>query len=175
MKWLSGARRVFNRLLDGTVIVSAGILIFIMLSVSIDVLRRYLFNQSFVWVTQISEYGLVYITFLGAAWLLREEGHVYMETVVEMLGRKSQAFLSIVVSLIGIVVSFFFTLYGLLVTLDHLRRGVYEPTLLQLPLAPVLAVIPFGSLLLLVQFIFRAHDGLRLFKQEKDPGNPGQQ
>lgn len=173
MKSLFRARRAFNRLLDGTVIVSAAILIFIMLSVSIDVIRRYLFNESFIWVTQISEYGLVYITFLGAAWLLKEEGHVYMETVVERLSKKSQAFLGILVSLVGIVVSFFFTVHGLLVTLDHLQRGVYEPTLLQLPLAPVLAVIPFGSLLLLIQFIFRALDGLQLLKQERDLGHSG--
>ena len=154
---------LFDRLLEYTVWCSAAILIFMMMSITVDVLRRYFLHEAFVWTTQISEYGLVYITFLGAAWLLKKEGHVHMETVIEMLSKRGQAFLGIISSIVGMVVAFFFTWYGMTVAVDHLRRGIYEPTILQLPVGYVLVIIPIGSLLLLIQFIRRTYAFSRLF------------
>ena len=52
---------------------SAATLIFVamMLVVCAEVLLRYGFNSPISWVVEISEYALLWITFLGAAWVLR--------------------------------------------------------------------------------------------------------
>jgi TRAP-type C4-dicarboxylate transport system permease small subunit len=116
-----------------------------MFSVALDVFCRYLLNRPMVWVIPLSEYSLVYITFLGTAWLLREEGHVTMETFTEKLGKGSQAVFGMGGSILG-PCQRRFTWYGTL-NVDHFKQesavGVME-----MPIAPVLAIIPIGSFFL---------------------------
>jgi TRAP-type C4-dicarboxylate transport system permease small subunit len=42
------------------------------------------------WTLDIAEYLLYAITFLGAPWVLREEGHIAIELVVERLPRRAR-------------------------------------------------------------------------------------
>lgn len=147
----------FDLALDVMATLAAIILIFIMVCVCMDALGRYFFNHPFIWVTQITEYSLLYITFLGSAWLLRREGHVMMEIVVSRLSRGVQAILGIISSLIGVFIYVFFLWYGVVVTWDHWQRGIFDPTILQFPKAPVIAIIPIGSFFLIVQFVRRAY------------------
>lgn len=147
--------RVFDKLLDLMCFIAKLILAFVMFSVAGDVFFRYVLNAPSVWVIPISEYSLVFVTFLGTAWLLREEGHVTMETFLEKRGDRGRALLGMISSIIGLVVSFIFVWYGAITTYDHFRRGIYESAVMEMPIAPVLAIIPLGSFFLLIQFIRR--------------------
>jgi TRAP-type C4-dicarboxylate transport system permease small subunit len=60
---------------------SACLLAFVCLAVCIDVVLRLFVNESLQWVNEISEYSLVYVTFLGAAWLLKSEGHAMFTAI----------------------------------------------------------------------------------------------
>ena len=145
--------RIFDKILNLMCFLAKLIIAFVMFSVSFDVICRYIFNSPMIWVIPISESSLVYVTFLGAAWLLREKGHVTMETFTEKLGKGGQVLFGMFGSILGIIVSAIFTWYGALTTYDHFRRGIYESTVMEMPVAPVLAIIPVGCFLLLVQFI----------------------
>jgi len=56
---------------------------------------------------------------------------------------------------LGIIVSFVFVWYGALTTYDHFVHGIYESAVMEMPIAPVLAIIPIGSFFLLAQFVRR--------------------
>lgn len=156
--------KVFDKCLEAMCAIAKLIIAFIMFSVALDFLFRYILNRPMVWVIPLSEYSLVYITFLGAAWLLREEGHVTMETFVEKLGERGRVLVGIGSSIVGIVVSIIFTWYGAVTTYDHFRRGIYESAVMEIPIAPVLAVIPIGSFFLLIQFLRRIGKSFRTGK-----------
>lgn len=132
------------------------ILVFIMLSVCLEVILRYFMNRPQIWVTEVTECLLLYITFLSSAWLLREEGHVKVDIVLNRLKPASVAFLGIVNSVIGIFVSVILTIYGFGVTWDYFQRGIYTPSAMEIPVSAILVIIPIGSLMLFVQFIRRA-------------------
>ena len=55
------------------------------LLVCMDVASRSLRLFAMPWTLDVSEYLLYGITFLGAPWVLREQGHVAIEIVVERL------------------------------------------------------------------------------------------
>ena len=144
----------------GGVLLSQGetpnyILIFIMLSVGLEVVLRTFFNRPQIWVTEVTEVMLLYITFLGSAWLLREGGHVKVDIILNRLKQKTIAFLGIISSIIGIFVSIILTVFGFSVTLDYLQRGIYTPTAMEIPISAIVVVIPIGSLMLFLQFIRR--------------------
>lgn len=144
------------------------IILFMMLSISVGVVMRFFFHRSLVWLTEISGYGMVFMTFLVAAWVLREEGHVRIDLLVEHLKPKKRAFLEFITSIAGAVVCLVITGYSIVVTLDHLKRGVFTATDLEIPWAILLAVIPVGVLTLSIQFLIRAR---RYFKEARHGGD----
>ena len=143
----------FDRTLGVFFFLSILFLVFILVSVTIEVVGRYFFNKPQDWVIEYSEYALLFIAFLGAAWLLKKRGHVKMDLVINKLGPKTNAVISTITSIIGAVMCFIVTWYGVLVTIDQFQRGIYANTPLETPTAYVLFIIPIGSALLFLQFL----------------------
>jgi TRAP-type C4-dicarboxylate transport system permease small subunit len=166
MKYWNKAGAIFDGILNGLAFLSALLLAFIMLSICLEVIMRYFLNRPLVWVIEITEYSLLYITFLGTAWLLRREGHVTVDILLVRLNPKTRAALGLFSSIIGIVISLVLIWYGSEVAWDHYQRGVFKPTVLQFPTAPILAIIPTGSVILAMQFIRRGYVFLRKWRED---------
>ncbi|UCF83682.1 MAG: TRAP transporter small permease [Desulfobacteraceae bacterium] len=146
---------IFDRTLNVMTFLAGILLVFIMLSVCLEVILRSFINRPQIWVTEVTECLLLYITFLGTAWLLREEGHVKVDIVLNRLKPQTTAFLGIISSIMGVLVSITLTIYGFNVTWDYFQRGIYTPTALEIPVYLILLIIPIGSLMLFIQFIRR--------------------
>jgi C4-dicarboxylate transporter DctQ subunit len=71
--------RGFDRLIDALALLAALLIPFMFLSIIYDVTSRTLRVGQISWVLGVTEYALLYVTVLGAPWLLREKGHVSME------------------------------------------------------------------------------------------------
>lgn len=146
---------LFDHLVNGMIFLAGLILVFIMFSVCMEVILRYFLNRPQMWVTEVTEVLLLYITFLGSAWLLREEGHVKVDIILNRLKPRMLALLGIFSSLIGIFVSITLTVAGFRLTWDYLERGIYTPTAMEIPVSIIIVIIPVGSLILLIQFVRR--------------------
>jgi C4-dicarboxylate transporter DctQ subunit len=164
---ISKLGRAFDFAIDKMARLGDVILVFLMLSVCADVILRYLFNRPQAWIVEISEYLLLYITFLGAAWVLKNEGHVIVDILVTRLSPKKGAAFGIVSSAIGTFVCLVIFWFGTLETLDLFKRGVPNPSVLEFPKGPLVAVIPFGSFFFMIQFIRRAFGFIRSFRDAR--------
>jgi TRAP-type C4-dicarboxylate transport system permease small subunit len=147
--------KILDRILDFFSFLVCAIIVVITLAVCVNVIMRYVFNRPIIGVEEITEQLLLFITFLGTAWLLKNEGHVTVDFVVIKLSPRTQAVLSIISSLFGVLISLALTWYGTKVTWSNFVKGAYFSTILELPKAPFFAVIPLGSFFLLVQFLRR--------------------
>ena len=85
MKFVEIIRRTFDRILDSLAAMAGGLILFACLIVSYEVFMRYFLNSPTSWTLEISEYCLLWITFLGTAWLLREDGHVKVDLLSDRL------------------------------------------------------------------------------------------
>ena len=155
MKLIKVLTNIFNRTIDLMVILAGILLIFSMLSISMAVASRYLFNRPMGWVTEISEYILVYITFLVATWVLKREGHVKMDLVFNRLSPRTQSMLNMITSGISAIVCFILFWYGVRVTWELFKTRYFTPTILELPKFVIIAIIFIGSMLLFLQFLNR--------------------
>jgi len=82
MKLTTKLRAIFERTLN-IFSVAAGVLVaFLMIVVCVNVFMRHFLNRPIFWTIEVTQYAMVFILFLGAAWLLREEGHVVMDVLV---------------------------------------------------------------------------------------------
>lgn len=147
---------VFDRVLDVLAWLAGMLIILIMLFVSAETVSRYFLNLPIPGLDEISEIVIVYITFLGTAWLLREEGHIAIDSVLVRLAPKIQRWLNIISSLLGASMCLVLVWYGTATTLDLWGKGVVSPTVLKIPVAICTAIIPIGSVLLVFQFLRRA-------------------
>jgi TRAP-type C4-dicarboxylate transport system permease small subunit len=153
MKLFSKITAVFDGTLALTNILAGVLLCFILLSVCSEVILRYFFESPTIWVIEISEAGLVYITFLGLAWVLKRGKHVSLDILVSRLKPRSQSLLGVFSSLVGAAAFLVVTWYGAAETWDHFVRGTFRSTLLEVPNAAILIIIPVGGFLLFIQFL----------------------
>lgn len=149
-----------NAILDRTMGVLAGVaavlIIFMLLAVATEVIiMRLLLDRPQVWVVDITSQSLLFIGFLGAAWVLKRDKHVTLDLLVTRLNPRAQVVLNTIMSIIGIVICAIVAWYGTEVTWGHFQQGVRSATYLEIPRAPLLAVIPLGSFLLSIQFLRR--------------------
>ena len=156
MKLCATIRRTYDLIVNSLAVLGAVIIFLMMLAVSLGVGARFFLHRSPVWLIEICGYGMVFMTFLVAAWVLKEEQHVRIDLLLDSVNHKAREIIETIVSLIGAGVCLVISWYGIIVTLDHLQRGVRTPTDLSIPWAPLLCVIPIGALALGVQFLIKA-------------------
>jgi len=159
---------IFDFILDAFIFLSAVILAFIMLSVCWDVIARAVASKPLKWALEFSEYSLLYICFLGAAWVLKKERHVTSDLLLIRLKPKNQAFLAIITSVIGAIVCMILTWFGADVAIEKLQIGAFQPTVIKPPDFPLFIIIPIGYCLISIQFLRRAYKNLQFWKSSKD-------
>ena len=164
MKTLPELVRVWDRIIDAIVILAGVLLWGQMLIVNVEVFSRSLGHPT-TWVGEISSILILWIPFMIAGWVLRREGHVKMDLLVERLSVRSQALINFVTSLIGVVVMVIVAFSGFMTTLSWI--GNKTPTILMLPRSPIIGIIFVGSLLFAVQFLIRAFENLKHWRAER--------
>jgi C4-dicarboxylate transporter DctQ subunit len=153
---MAKASAVFDFIVGALVYVAAAILAFITLAVCWDVIVRSVAARPLPWVLEFTEYGLLYMTFLCTAWVLKNEGHVTSDLLISSLKKKTQIVLNTVTSITGGLVCLILTWFGTSVSLEKLHMGSYQPTAMEPPDFPIFVIIPIGSFLLFIQFMRRA-------------------
>jgi C4-dicarboxylate transporter DctQ subunit len=66
--------RVYGDLIDFMALIAALTLVWLMVSVVGSVVMRNMGIQPFAWLFTSAEYALLYMTMLGAPWLVRKKG-----------------------------------------------------------------------------------------------------
>jgi TRAP-type C4-dicarboxylate transport system permease small subunit len=150
--------KAFDRIIVVFFWVAGGLLLFVTVGTCVDVILRYCFNRPIHWMLEITEYAMLYIPFLGAALVLKEEGHIRIDLVITFLSERSRGRLNVFTSFVGGVVMLTYTWFGAQVTLDYLKRGVPSLESLKTPMFLILMIIPIGGFFFSIQF-FRQMKG----------------
>jgi TRAP-type C4-dicarboxylate transport system permease small subunit len=159
-----------NALIDQTInfmrILAGILLLLVTIGVSVGVASRYFFNRPIGWLVELSSYALLYMTFMVAAWVLREEGHVSMDFVINRFSPKTQSLAQAVTSAVSALVCLIVAFFGVIVTWDLLKTNYFTHTMLELPKWVIIAVIFVGSFFLSIEFLRRS---LRFLREWRTP------
>lgn len=153
MNLLRKVSNIFDRTCDLAAILAAVLLMLIFVLVNSEVITRSITAHSIVWVIEICEFCLFFITFLGTAWLLRRDGHVKIDLVVSQLNPRHQALVKTITSIISTISCLVVTWYSAKVTWACFQTGFPLGTGLMPPAFIILSVMPVGSFLLSIQFL----------------------
>lgn len=118
--------------------------------VFIQVITRFIIDYPLSWSEEISRYLMIYIVFLGSALAMRNQQHISIDFLPEVVSATNKRKLNILI--LWVCVFFFAILayYGSVLTLTVV--GQATPTL-QFSIAWAYAAIPIGSVLMLLNAI----------------------
>ena len=155
--------RAFDHLLNFCGLLASLLLLGMMLATVLKVTMRVAVNHGILGIDQISGTMMVYVTFLGAAWVLRSDGHVSVDILTSNLRPALYRKVMIVSSLVGAAVSLGVTYFGALAVKLSLQRGIMVAAELEIPRTINLVIIPLGCFLLGIEFLRRA---IRFYRGE---------
>ncbi|MFH1490584.1 MAG: TRAP transporter small permease [Pseudomonadota bacterium] len=167
----AAVKRIYNRIIGLGALLAGLLLIFIMLSVTMDVVLRYFFGRPTSWVVEISGYSMLFIPFLVAAWVLKREDHVRMDLLLNRLSPKARLLLNTVTCFVSALICLLLTWHGMRVTLYFFKVGYKTPTVLMLPKSMIIAIIFVGFFFLCIQFFISAYGHLRTWREFRSGGN----
>ncbi len=147
--------RWFDRLIAFLADLSGLSIAFIAASVCLEVVTRYVFNHPLTWTVEATEYLQVYIAFFAAAAVLKEQGHVKIDLVVNAAGPRMGKALDTVANLLGVVTTGAIFFFSARVVYQTFTLGTPIIKALEVPKWLVLIPIPVGCLLLTLEFMRR--------------------
>lgn len=115
--------------------------------VALQVLTRFVIDYPISWSEEVGRYLMVYIVFLGSGLLVRKNGHIAIDFLLEIINpdnRKRLEFVNLAISTI-----FFLILIYSGIQLTMVVLGQATPTL-QFSMAWAYAAMPIGSILMLL-------------------------
>lgn len=134
---------------------SASLILAMSFLITYDVVARTAFGISSPWVFDLSEYSLVWVTFLAAPWVLLKDRHVRIEILVDIIGVRFQRALGVFVSIVALITCLVLFWRTGLAAIDYYDRGVMTPRIWSIPRVWPYIAVPVGSALLVGAFLIR--------------------
>jgi C4-dicarboxylate transporter, DctQ subunit len=149
---VAAASALYLGLLELLAVVAGVLLAAIAVAIVIDVVVRNLGLQPPAHTLTLTEYGLLYVTMLGAPWLVREKGHVYIELVTAAVSPRTRFWLTRVVYALCVLTCAVIFWFSLEVAIDHYERHVIDVRSFDMPRWLLTASIPLSFGLMAIEF-----------------------
>ena len=156
--------KVHDRICYGCAYIGAWMMLGMAFIVAYEVTSRYFLNKPTSWAGDFTDYILFYSTFLAAAWLLKQRGHVNLTILLARFSERSQMVIQMINSFIGAIVSAIVIWYGVSDAWDAMVKGIVIDRAIIVPKYLLIGIIPVGFLLVFVQFIRDAFKSLQDIK-----------
>ena len=143
---------VYEKLLFCFFSLGAGILALVTLLILYDVIARNTGFSPFTHTLALTEYGLYYVTLLGAPWLVRTKRHIYMQLLTAVAPAALRPLISRLCYLACVIVCAVICWYAGQVTVETWLRGDQEVRSFDMPRWLVFVVMPISFALLTVEF-----------------------
>lgn len=144
--------RAYRLLIDAMAVAAGLTLVWLMVSIVLSVTMRNLGIQPFAWLFTSAEYGLFYLTMLGAPWLVRERGHVHIELLTSALPEGARQVVSRAVCGLCVAVCLILAWYGLQLCLTNLERNDFDVRAYFYPRWLLTVAFPVAFTLMAVEF-----------------------
>lgn len=139
-------RITLEGIIIGTLVIAITSVIFI------NVISRYFFSSSFSWAEEVSRYAMVWVTFLGAAYCVKERSNINIDLLSPILSNKSIHINDLIVNFLSSIACIVITYYAYLTTLKIYKSG--QKTLaLGIPMYLVYSAIFLGYFFMFIRYL----------------------
>lgn len=126
---------------------------FLLVAICTSTFSRFFLNKPISDLIEVSAYGLVFIAFLAAPYLLQYRSHINVDIIPNMLSRPNQLRLSLVTDVMGFLIAIVIAYVGFEATLYNYTGNIKAMDSMQTPMFLLLGSIPIGMFFLALQYI----------------------
>ncbi len=126
-------------------------MILMVIIVFVQVIFRYILNNSLSWSEELVRYIFIWQVWLGASLGMRINEHIRVDMFVKLLPNVPQKILGILTDLLVLAFYIFLIVYGFKYLQNVIAKDM-NSTALKLPLAYVYASLPVGSVIIALRY-----------------------
>lgn len=119
----------------------------------VDVCLRELGFDSIVGRTAAAEWTLLYVACLGAPYLVRESGHIFVDALLQALPRRARTVLEKLIYLLCIVLCLYLGGYAVMLGYEGWVSGDYEVRSFDMPRWAIYLPMVIGFFLMVPEFL----------------------
>lgn len=143
--------RIWNKTEEYFLVWSLGVMVAVTF---IQVVMRYLFNNSLSWSEELVRYLFIWQIWLGASIGIKNNDHIRIEILTKRLPERGREALEIVINAMLFVFYVFMVTEGFAYLQTVIAKNMTS-TGLQIPLAIVYFSLPFGSVIVALRLLCR--------------------
>jgi len=118
---------------------------------TLQVLSRYVLAHPFSWTEEVARFAFIWWSFLGAAYVVRLNGHLGMDILVKVLPRKLRKAAQNLVFAITLGFAVLVTYQGVKIT--YMQAG-QEADLVPISMAWIYSVVPFTGIIMVIYLVY---------------------
>ena len=144
--------RAYDAVLYGMAWIAGLLIAAMMVVITTDVVLRNFGYQSSSHFFTFTEYALLIVPCLGAPWLAREKGHIYVEILLTSLRPAPRRIMTWAIGVFCIAVCLTIAWYGFQVTIHDYLQAEKDVRSLDMPRWMVVGWIPVSFLMMAIEF-----------------------
>ena len=144
--------KAYDAILYGMAYLAAFLLVAMMVVITLDVVIRNLGYQSSAHFFTFTEYALLIVPCMGAPWLAREKGHIYVEILLMSLPERTRARMTMLVGVICVAVCLVVAWFGFQVALSDFLQDEKDVRSMDMPRWLIVGWIPVSFLMMAIEF-----------------------
>lgn len=153
MSLFDPVRRAYDAALHGMALVAGVLMVAMMVMIVADVALRNLGFSSSAHFFTFTEYFLLLIPMLGAPWLVREKGHIYVELLIGALAPVAQRRLVRAILVLSIAVCAVLAWYGGAITVQNYLQAEKDVRSFDMPRWILMLSMPLGFGTMALEFV----------------------
>lgn len=119
---------------------------------TINVIERYFFNASFFWAEEVTNYFIIWITFLGSAVCVHYGTHVSVDMILQYGSKRLKKIITVIVTVVCIIFTALLAVVGVMLVRDFIGSGQVTVAL-GIPMYIPYFAIPLGAFFMLLEYI----------------------
>lgn len=125
---------------------------YMVLSLGVEVISRYIFKHSFIWANESARYIMIWMIFVGAAEIMFNDEHIKVTVIEDLLKGKARKVLNIVQDVVGLIMSVLMVSYSF--SQVRLASKAVSSNM-GINMGIVYGIFPVVTILMAVAYVFR--------------------
>ncbi len=132
--------------------------------VFLQVVMRYVFQNSLTWSEELARYIFLWQCWIGASYAVKKGSHIRVEILPNKFAGKKKVIFEVIITLIWFSFTIFLAYTGTWITTHVFNSGQLSPAM-RIPMGYAYASVPVGCFLMIVHLIEDLADLFHKYKQ----------
>ncbi len=132
-----------------------------------QIISRFIFKHSIIWANEASCFLFVYVVFMGAFILIRDNGFIRMDLIQSKIPKKGRFIYDLILQILVIVYAFVFLIFGFQFAQ---RNSIQVSGAMHLPMNVVYSIMPVSGFFMIIYSLRNIVRHIRTHGGEKEGG-----